>query len=109
MVGPILVPQSKDIADRGLMWHFEIWVGEGSVLSNTGQREPVRHVVHTYQMESQVGTREDPHEAIPGALVIQGGIHPVCFMGQAGLILEMQDGRRFRFDYTDMHGSITFR
>jgi hypothetical protein len=37
---------------------------------------------------------------------VQGVIQPVCFFGENGLTLEMQDGRKPKFFFSDSQGSI---
>jgi hypothetical protein len=49
---------------------------------------------------------ENPHATMPGLKEIQGRIEPVCFFGESGLLLQMKDGRKLKFFFTDMQGHI---
>jgi hypothetical protein len=46
---------------------------------------------------------------IPGMKSIEGRVSPVRFFGDPDLTLELQDGRKLRFFFKDMHGSIAAR
>jgi hypothetical protein len=37
-----------------------------------------------------------------------GRVSPVCFFGEEGLVLEMEDGTKLKFSFADHEGSIEF-
>ena len=88
------------------MKHIETLKGIGTVTSSQGQPEPVNYELHIYQQEVPAATLDDPHATIPGLKEIRGRIDPVCFFGENGLTLEMQDGRKLQFFFTSSEGSI---
>jgi hypothetical protein len=89
-----------------LMRHIETMKGKGTVTGNSGQQVPVTYELHVYQSQVPAGTLDDPRATVPGLKEIRGRIEPVSFYGQERLLLEMQDGRKLRFFFTDMRGSI---
>jgi hypothetical protein len=94
----------KDLDTR--MKHIETLRGIGTVTSNAGQQVPVNYELHVYQQEIPAGTMDNPHATVPGLKEIRGRIEPVCFFGENGLALQMQDKRKILFFFTDMRGSI---
>jgi hypothetical protein len=79
------------------------WNGSGVVVSTSGQRKSVQFQLDQYQEEVSDGFGG----MIPGMKTLLGTIDPPCFVGQRGLVLEMDEGRTVRFFYTDGRGSIT--
>jgi hypothetical protein len=63
-----------------------------------------RSQLEAYETEIPVGS----HQTIPGTKHMTGRIKPVCFFGQNGVVLQMQDGRKMKFFFTDMTGTIGF-
>lgn len=88
------------------MRHVETIKGHGTMTSNAGEQLEVRYELHVYQDEIPAGTLDNPGGTIPGLKEIRGTIQPVRFFGENGLTLEMEDGRKLKFFFTDMHGSI---
>jgi hypothetical protein len=80
--------------------------GPGTVTAKGGQTAAVRYELHVYQDEIPCGTLDRPLATIPGLKAIQGMIEPVCFFGENGLLLTMQDGRKQKFFFTDEKGSV---
>ena len=88
------------------MRHLETMNGRGTVESNTGEQAAVHYELHVYQDEIPAGNLVEGRATIPGLKQIQGMVQPVCFFGENGLTLEMQDRRKLKFFFTDTHGSI---
>lgn len=88
------------------MRHVERVNGRGTVTSNSGERVAVRYDLNVYQDEIHAGTLAKPGATIPGLNEITGVIQPVRFFGENGLLLEMEDGRKLKFFFTDSTGSI---
>ena len=88
------------------MRHIETMKGRGTMTSNSGEQVAVRYELHAYQDEVHAGTLANPGATIPRMREIRGTVQPVRFFGENGLTLEMQDGRKLRFFFTDTHGSI---
>jgi hypothetical protein len=88
------------------MRHVETMKGSGTVTPSSGEAVAVRYELHVYQKEIPAGTLANPHATIPGMKEIQGRIQPVCFFGEDGLLLQMQDGRKLKFFFTDSSGAI---
>ena len=88
------------------MRHIETMDGGGTVTSGSGEQKSVRYELHVYQHEISAATRENPHATIPGMKDIRGRVEPLCFFGENGLTLEMQDGRKLKFFFTDSRGNI---
>jgi hypothetical protein len=86
--------------------HIENMNGRGTVTSNIGEEIAVRYDLHVYQDEIHPGTLANPGATLPGLKEITGVIQPVRFFGENGLLLEMADGRRLKFFFTDSRGSI---
>jgi len=80
--------------------------GSGTVTSGGGERVAVQYELHVYQKEIPAGNLLDPNSTIPGLKRYEGWVSPVCFFGENGLLLEMQDGRKLKFFFTDGNGSI---
>jgi hypothetical protein len=80
--------------------------GSGTVTSSSGEHAAVHYVLHIYQDQISVANRQNPNAMAPGLKSIEGPVLPVCFFGDRDLTLELQDGRKLRFSFTDMHGSI---
>jgi|NGEPerStandDraft_6_1074524.scaffolds.fasta_scaffold123790_2 hypothetical protein len=86
---------------------LETMKGTGTVTANSGEQIAVRYELHVYQDEVPVGTMENPHATMPGLKEYRGVIQPVRFFSESGLLLEMQDGRKLKFFFTDsMTGTI---
>jgi hypothetical protein len=79
--------------------------GRGTVTSRSGETVAVRYDVHVYQ-QIRAGTQENPHGTIPGLKKINGVVQPVRFLGENSLLLEMEDGRKLTFAFTNNRGSI---
>lgn len=89
------------------MRQIETMKGKGTVTSRDGtQQVSVQYELHLYQQEIPAGTLADPTATLPGLKEIRGHVKPVCFFGQNGLTLQMQDGRKLQFFFTDTEGSI---
>jgi hypothetical protein len=86
------------------MRHIENMRGSGTVAAPNGESQSVSYNLDAYQNEIPVGS----HETIPGMKQITGRINPVCFFGQNGVVLQMQDGRKMKFFFKDMTGAIGF-
>jgi hypothetical protein len=80
--------------------------GRGTVTSSRGEQKPVQYDLHAYQEEISAGTLENPNATISGAQDIRGRVDPVCFFGDRDLTLEMKDGRKMTFLFTDKRGTI---
>jgi len=88
------------------MRHLETMKGHGTMTSNAGEQVAARYDLHVYQDEIHAGTLDNPGATIPGMKEIRGTVQPVRFFGENGLTLEMQDGRKLKFFFTDTHGNI---
>jgi len=88
------------------MQHVERMNGSGTVTSVSGDQKPVQYDLHVYQEEISVRTLENPNATIPGMKDIRGRVDPVCFFGDSDLTLEMKDGRKMKFFFTDSRGTI---
>ena len=88
------------------MRHIERMNGRGTVTSNSGEQVAARYDLDVYQDEIHAGTLVNPGATIPGLKEITGVIQPVRFFGENGLLLEMEDGRKLKFFFTDSRGSI---
>ena len=88
------------------MRHLETMKGRGTMTSNAGERVAVQYELKVYQNEIDAGSLNNPGATIPGMKRITGTVQPVRFFGENGLTLEMQDGRKLKFFFTDSHGSI---
>jgi hypothetical protein len=81
--------------------------GSGTVTSSSGEHAAVQCVLHVYQKEIPVGNMQDANATILSPLKsYEGRILPVCFFGDPELTLELRDGRKLKFSFTDMLGSI---
>ncbi len=105
--------ESTDTALRALQRELETYMrsietmrGTGTVTANNGEAVGVRYELHVLQQEIPAGTLQNPHATIPGLREIRGRIEPVCFFGESGLILEMQDGRKLKFFFIESSGAI---
>jgi hypothetical protein len=83
--------------------------GNGTVTSSSCEHAAVHYVLHIYQDQISVGHMQDANATIPGMMNIEGPVLPVCFFGDPDLTLELQDRRKLKFFFTDMHGSIGAR
>lgn len=82
--------------------------GNGTVTATSGEHVAVRYELHQYQNELPVRTLSDPPATMAGLKECRGVIQPVCFLLERDLTLEMQDGRKLKFSFTDRRrGSIT--
>jgi hypothetical protein len=88
------------------MRHIDTMKGKGTVTSNNGKKVAVQYELSVYQDEIPAGNLLDPHATIPGLKTVRGSVSPVCFFGENGLLLEMQDGRKLKFFFSDSQGSI---
>jgi len=88
------------------MRHLETMKGRGTMTSNAGEKVAVRYELHAYQNEIDAGSLNNPGATIPGMKRITGTVQPVSFFGENGLTLEMEDGRKLKFFFTDTAGSI---
>lgn len=88
------------------MRHLETMKGRGTVTANNGDQFGAQYELRVYQDEIDAGSLNNPGATIPGMKTIQGVVQPVRFFGENGLTLEMQDGRKLKFLFTDTHGSI---
>jgi hypothetical protein len=79
--------------------------GKGTVVSRSGERVAVRYDIRVYPSKIDV-TSVDGRGTIPGLSTIQGTIDPVCFFGENNLTLELADGRKATFFFTDSEGSV---
>jgi hypothetical protein len=80
--------------------------GSGTVTSSSGEHAAVHYVLHIYQDQISVANMQNPNATMPGIKSIEGPVLPVCFFRDPDLTLELQDGRKLKFSFTDMHGSI---
>ena len=80
--------------------------GNGTVTANNGEQVAVRYEVHVYQDQIPIRTMSDPQTIMPGSKEYRGVIQPVRFFGENGLTLEMKDGRKLKFSFTNSRGSI---
>jgi hypothetical protein len=87
------------------MQHIETMTGNGTVTSDTGERVAVKYDINVYQDEIPAGNMLNPHATVPGMKEFHGNVWPVCFFGKT-VLLEMQDGRKMRFFFTNVRGSI---
>ena len=85
------------------MRHIQTMTGKGTVTADSGEQVPVDYELHVLQEEICAGRGSPP---IPGRRDVSGVILPVRLPLGDPLLLEMQDGRKLRFLFTDMHGSI---
>jgi len=85
------------------MKHIETTKGSGAVVSKKGERVAVEYELHIYEQEIPVGNAK-----VPGLGQCEGWISPVCFFGENGLLLDMEDRRKFEFSFTNNKGLITF-
>ena len=88
------------------MRHIERMGGGGTVTSSRGEQKPVQYDLHVYQEEISLGTLENPNATIARTKDIRGRVDPVCFFGDSDLTLEMKDGRKMKFLFTDKRGTI---
>jgi len=88
------------------MRHLETIRGRGTMTSNSGEKVPVTYDLSVDQEQIRAGSLNDPTATIPGLKRVSGTVLPVRFFGENGLQLEMEDRRKLRFFFTDMHGSI---
>ena len=88
------------------MRHLETMKGHRTMTSNAGEQVRVQYELHVYQEEIDAGGLNNPGATIPGMKEIRGTVQPVRFFGENGLTLEMQDGRKLKFFFSDTHGSI---
>lgn len=71
--------------------------GNGFIVSETQGRNPVQYELEIWQKE----VRNDPFPPIPGMEQIRGSVYPAhAFVGEE-ITLELQDGRKLRFFYTN--------
>jgi hypothetical protein len=85
------------------MRQLETVKGQGTVTSNGGTVQSVKYELSVWQREIAAGT---PHATIPGLQEITGRVLPVCFFTERDLILQIQDGRKLTFSFTDRTGTI---
>ena len=83
------------------MKHVETMRGKGTVTAKGGETAAVRYELNVYQEEIPCGAHDHPFATIPGLKTIQGIVEPVCFFGEDGLLLTMQDGRKQKFFFTN--------
>ena len=86
--------------------HLGTLRGDGTVTSNGGEKARVHYDLEDYQEESEASPPGSPGEAILGLREIRGVVSPVRFFGEYELLLELEDGRRLEFHYTNSRGSI---
>jgi hypothetical protein len=91
------------------MRHVETMNGSGTVTSGSGEQKPVRYEIDVYQEQIPVGSMTNPGATIPGLKDIRGRVEPVCFFGDGDLTLQMRDGRKMKFFFTDGRGTISLR
>jgi hypothetical protein len=84
----------------------ETMKGRGMVTSPSGEKVPVTYNLRVDQKQIHAGSLNDATATIPGMKTISGTVLLVHSFGVNGLLLEMEDGRRVRFFFTDMHGSM---
>ncbi len=80
---------------------IETMKGNGTVTADSGRAVAVRYELYVCQEEIAAGTLENPHATIPGMKEIRDRVEPVCFFGENGLLLQMQDGRKLKFFFTE--------
>ena len=80
--------------------------GRGKVTGNEGKQVAVQYELDVYQDDIPAGNLLDPSATIPGLKRFEGWVLPVCFFAENGLLLEMQDGRKLKFAFTDSQGAI---
>ena len=90
------------------MRHIETMRGTGTATSPNGQSQPVSYHLDAHQDEIRAGSFDNPNATIPGMKSITGWVNPVCFFGENGVVLEMEDGRKMKFFFRDMAGNIGF-
>lgn len=83
--------------------------GSGTATSSSGEQKTVRYSLQVLQQEIPCGTLDNPNATIPGIKEIRGRVDPVCFFGDGDVLLEMQDGRKMKFFFTNGNGSIALR
>ncbi len=87
---------------------IETMKGDGTVTADDGEQFSVKYELNVYQDEIPAGNMDDPRATIPGLKDIRGWVEPVRLFDQT-LTLEMQDGRKLKFFFTDSHGNIALR
>ena len=80
------------------MRHIEAHSGEGTVTAPDGQSVSVSYRLDIFENEIP--------DTTPGLKSIEGKVLPLCFFGQAGLILKIADGRTLRFYFANAEGKI---
>jgi hypothetical protein len=88
------------------MRHIETIEGNGTVTTNTGERVGVHYTLNVFQKDIPATSHSNPFGSASGMKEIHGHVEPVGFFGQI-LTLEMQDGRKLKFFFTDGRGSIS--
>lgn len=73
------------------------------------QQAPGTCDLDVWQEDIPAGMQNAPDATIPGLKEIRGTVDPVCCFGREDLILTMEDGRKLKFFFTDMNGSIALR
>jgi hypothetical protein len=86
--------------------HIETLRGNGTVVSNAGERVTVRYELEIYQEEAKASAPTEPRTPILGLREIVGVVLPVSFFHEHELLLEFEDGRKLTFRYLNRRGSI---
>ena len=84
------------------MARSEMVAGTGVVLDSNHQQKVVYY--RLYLDQEQIST--PPARKSPRRNTIRGVVQPVCFFDDTNLTLQMQDGRKVKFFFTDSAGSI---
>jgi hypothetical protein len=84
-----------------MLRYIETITGKGTVSAFDGRSQNVRYVLDVYQHMIRVG-----NTSFPGTREIRCRIAPVCFFGENGATLEMDDGRKMRLLVIDVSGTV---
>jgi len=87
------------------MKHVEEMIGNGTAIVDSGERIAVQYCLEVMQEQIPAASLDDPTAIVPGPKNIVGWIRPVCHFGDI-LTLQMDDGRKLKFFFTDMQGNI---
>jgi hypothetical protein len=79
--------------------------GTGSVTSKNGET-PVQYELEVWEEQISTPLMDNPSASVPGMQRIQGWVRPVCCTLGEVASLEMQDGRKVKFRYTNLSGAI---
>jgi hypothetical protein len=88
------------------MRRLETMAGRGIVTSRSGEKVAVCYDLRVCQDQPDGKTPDRRDATIVGTKRIEGMVEPVCFFEEYGLILEMEDGRKLRFFFTNGQGYI---